>query len=932
MKKYLFITVVLFSSYCLSQTKITGLIIDGEFNEPLPFANVIVEGSSIGATSNFDGVYIIDLPKGTYNIFFSFIGYESKRITDIVISNEKELTIDVILNPASSQLEEVVVTTTAKRNSETSVLNIQKKSVTVLDGLSIQSIRKSGDSDIAGAIKRVPGVSVEGGKYVYVRGLGDRYSSTTLNGMNISGLDPDRNTIPLDIFPTTLIDNVLVKKTASSDMSANFTGGVVDINLKDFSSSPTHSVNFSTSFNPDMNLKDNFVYDPGKKPNLLGQDAGDYRKLMVPEGDIPRPLFFLETAKELPKFMKSLNPIMSPKRGQSGMNYNFGFSSSNSFNIGDDTYLGYLFSLNYKLETSFYENVYNGNAIKEPDGILVDTQIFGDLGVINNYFSALGGVSIKDKQNKLSVSYLLLTNGESNALEADFSGYNENVYTGYGTGMTFTEKSITAIPIIGKHVSDDSKTTFEWKVMPTVTNVYDKDFKTAIYETDDEKSFFRIAPNVISTPFRGWRFLDERSNNISVSLNTKEELGKIDSKFKVGFDLNDKTREFSASSYLIQSKNFDTSILGGNSDLFFDEANIWSTENNSGFFLTGGRERTNQFESSILTKSLYLSADFKLSSLWQVSLGARSEKFTLEYTGEDIFGKKFDNEKFIDDEKIFFSANLIYSINDNVNLRGSFYQTTARPSFKEASASYIIDPIRNITFLGNPEIVPSYINNFDMRFEIYGKGNNFFALSGFYKKIDNPIELVFVTRNSPNEITVDNNTEAEIKGLELELRNSLYSNENTDLGFILNASYISSEQVMDDIEYESRVLAAEVGQQINRTRDLQGQSPYMINSGLVYNARKLNSEAGLFFNVQGKTLERVGIGGIPDVYTYPFHSLNFNSSVTFGENNNRKVTIRVNNILNDVKESFYNWYNLDDILFSRYNQGVTFSLGYSLKF
>ena len=554
MKKYLFITVVLFSSYCLSQTKITGLIIDGEFNDPLPFANVIVEGSSIGATSDFDGVYIIDLPKGTYNIFFSFVGYESKRITDIVISNEKELTIDVILNPASSQLEEVVVTTTAKRNSETSVLNIQKKSVTVLDGLSIQSIRKSGDSDIAGAIKRVPGVSVEGGKYVYVRGLGDRYSSTTLNGMNISGLDPDRNTIPLDIFPTTLIDNVLVKKTASSDMSANFTGGVVDINLKDFSSSPTHSVNFSTSFNPDMNLKDNFVYDPGRKPNLLGQDTGDYRKLMVPEGDIPRPLFFLETAKELPKFMKSLNPIMSPKRGQSGMNYNLGFSSSNSFNIGDDTYLGYLFSLNYKLETSFYENVYNGNAIKEPDGILVDTQIFGDLGVINNYFSALGGVSIKDKQNKLSVSYLLLTNGESNALEADFSGYNENVYTGYGTGMTFTEKSITAIPIIGKHVSDDSKTTFEWKVMPTVTNVYDKDFKTAIYETDDEKSFFRIAPNVISTPFRGWRFLDERSNNISVSLNTKEELGKIDSKFKVGFDLNDKTREFSASSYLIQSK------------------------------------------------------------------------------------------------------------------------------------------------------------------------------------------------------------------------------------------------------------------------------------------------------------------------------------------------------------------------------------------
>ena len=187
MKKTIFLFLMI-SISAVSQNGITGIIFDGEFNEPLPFANVFVEGTEIGTTSDFDGKYEIEISPGNYTLLFSFVGYETKKVEDVQVSEDVLFSnVDVVLNPASSQLEEVVVTTTASKNNEASVLNIQKKALAVIDGISVQAMKKAGDSDIAGALKRVPGVSVEGGKYVYVRGLGDRYSKTTLGGQELPG-------------------------------------------------------------------------------------------------------------------------------------------------------------------------------------------------------------------------------------------------------------------------------------------------------------------------------------------------------------------------------------------------------------------------------------------------------------------------------------------------------------------------------------------------------------------------------------------------------------------------------------------------------------------------------------------------------------------------------------------------------------------------
>ncbi|MEJ6624499.1 MAG: TonB-dependent receptor, partial [Flavobacteriaceae bacterium] len=275
--------------------------------------------------------------------------------------------------------------------------------------------------------------------------------------------------------------------------------------------------------------------------------------------------------------------------------------------------------------------------------------------------------------------------------------------------------------------------------------------------------------------------------------------------------------------------------------------------------------------------------------------------------------------------------NIIRSLNEQTNLRFSFARTTARPSFKENSTAQIFDPITERTFIGNPTLKPTYINNLDFRYEHYGEGNQFHAISAFYKDFKNPIEIVALDFNSPNRLIGRNNTSAKVMGIEVEYRKNLINNEATKLAISINTSLIYSEQEMTDAEYQGRIIT-EPNRTISRTRELQGQSPYLINAGLTYTALNKNTEAGLFYNVQGKTLEVVGVGNIPDVYTDPFNNLNFNLTKKIGANENQTLTFKAQNILGDQKESFYDYYGEEQRPFSLFKLGRTFSLGYSITF
>ncbi len=182
------------------------------------------------------------------------------------------LYLDIVL--ATNSLDTVVITTSTKRNTENAVLNLQKKSVVVMDGLSAQAIKSSGASNVASAVKSVPGVSIQGGKYVYVRGLGDRYTKSILNGIDIPGLDPDRNTIQMDLFPTNILDNVIVLKSASAEYPADFTGGIVNIVTKDFPTKAEYTLSLGVGYNPDMHFNNNYLTSAGSDTDLFGFDDG----------------------------------------------------------------------------------------------------------------------------------------------------------------------------------------------------------------------------------------------------------------------------------------------------------------------------------------------------------------------------------------------------------------------------------------------------------------------------------------------------------------------------------------------------------------------------------------------------------------------------------------------------------------------------------
>ena len=936
MKKTLIALILLSTNFTFSQSVITGKVIDGEFNELLPFANVLLltaEGENIDGTStDFDGAFTFEVLKGTYILEFSFVGYDSKRITDVIVGQNEEYTLTATLLPASNSLDEVIVTTTAKNNTEASVLLIQKRAVNLIDGLSAQSIQKTGDSDLASAIKRIPGVSVQDGKFVYVRGLGDRYSKTLLGGLEVPGLDPDKNTLQLDIFPTNLLDNILISKSASADLNSDFTGGIVDVILKDFSVLPEYSFSIRGSYNPDMNLNDNFIGNENEAFNFLGFDNGYFDNPLSSKQEIPFPETFNIGQSVLTRFLtQKLESTMDASRFQSFLNYSIGATASNQYNLSDTKSIGYIASLSLKRDYEYYESFFNGTVEKENINKPLEpySEQVGEFGQVKNLGSALLGISLKTTNSKYKLNLLAIKSGESGAIKGNYKEFIENPYNGDASILTYTDRNILSLPFSSQHIFNGGNSSLDIKIAPSIARVYDKDFKKTVFEIAPNGNKL-ISPNTTQNPTRLWRSLKEDviSSKIQYNLDLKGE--KIQGKIKFGSSFTYKQRDFETDDYRIAYRGL-SSVLGGDANNILAPNFIYDLDTNQGSYIKGDFQRTNQYESSGQTFAGYISSELILSGKWKSTIGLRFENYLVKYTGENIEAIKFNNEKLIDTKDLYPSLNVIRTINDDRNLRISYSKTTARPTFKEISAAQIYDPITERYFVGNPDVNPTYINNFDLRYESYSDGNQIFAISTFYKQFSDPIEITAFDANQPSVFIVRNNEEASVYGIELEYRKDILNNDNHKLSLNLNTSVIQSIQTMSDAEYQGRLIS-NPDKEIDDSRELQGQSPYLINLGLVYNLFEKNIEIGSYYNVQGKTLEVVGFGNLPDVYTLPFHNLSLNISKSFGKNLDQSLTFKAENLLNSKRESEYDYYNIETSPFSIYNPGQSFSLGYSIKF
>jgi len=935
----LFILSINFSLF--SQAKIAGKVIDGETNDILPFANVSIKGTSIGSTSDFDGFYEISLEPGTYTVVFSFVGYQTKEVNNVIVKDANDVVdLNVTINASAAQLDDVVITTTRRRNTEEAVLTLQKNSVKLLDGLSIETIKATGAGNIASAVKNIPGVSVQGGKFVYVRGLGDRYTKSILNGVDVPGLDPDRNTLQLDIFPTNILENVLVVKSSTADQPADFTGGVVDIITKDFPAKEEYSISAGFSYNSEMHFKDNYLDYEGGATDFLGFDDGTRdNPLENTSGTLPLPQQEGELIRD---FTQRFNRTLAAERTNSFADFNLGFTLANQFNIGDNK-LGYLASISYKNETTFYEDYIDGQLFRKNDDraineLAADRTIQGELGNNNVLISGLAGVTYKTEKSKYKLNILHIQNGESEASLFNQSNREGNSNQIIQDNLIYTQRSITNFLLNGKHTNEDASWNIEWKLSPTLTRVFDKDFRSTnflVNTNNDGSTTLTIDPSEAGDPRRFWRDLEETNLSGKLDITRKHTLFGRDAKFKFGGAYTFKERDFSVDQFSTPfAGDFDTTILNGDPNEVLAPENIFNVNTGTGTFVRRDSNISDTFESRIVVAAAYLSEEFKITEKLQAIVGVRFEKFDLIYTGENQQGEIFDEDTIIDEADFFPSANLIYDLNQDANqkLRASYSRTTARPSFKEASLAEIFDPTSNSFFIGNIDIQPTYINNFDIRYEKYGEGSNFFAISAFYKSFKDPIELSFIREASGQFIPL-NLADANVFGFEIEFRRNLgFIPGFENFSVSTNYSLIKSDQSFSEDERDAREDNLRDGEELADGRTLQGQSPFLLNIGINYDNSDSGWKSGLFYNVQGRTLQAVGNADIPDIFSLPFHSLNMNFSKAFGKNRKSNLTLKFTNILNDDRESVFESFGAEDQIYSRWSPGQEISLNYSYKF
>ena len=934
MYKIVLLFTVLFSQIIYSQSGIiSGKVIDESINDVLPFASVIAKNTTSGNSTDFDGKYSFEIEPGTYTLVVSFIGYTTAEISDVVVQDGEETIVDAFLKPSSSSLKEVVITTTTRKNTEKAIVKLQKNSATVIDAISAQTIKKSGASNVAAAVKQVPGVAIQDGKFVVVRGLSDRYSKTTLNGLDIPGLDPDKNALQVDLFPTNILENLVVNKTASADLPADFTGGIVDITLKDFSNKPEYSVSASLGYNPSQHFQSDFQRVDNGDLGFLG--FSDNRNLVLSRESVT--VIPLDDRRiDIANLVTStFEPELRAPRETNFVNYNFGFTASNSYDIGNDK-IGYQASVSYKNETQFFEDDITGSF--QIDNTSADDGVFsivarnisnGTTSIQETLLTGLAGLSYKGNNTKLKLTGLFIRNGVSTA-SLNFQDISEVGGGGFSRIVdenTFTEKTIANFLLAGEHKLNDWK--IEWKFSPTFSSVDDLDHRVTPLRIGDDVSTANLleVDTASGSPFRIWRFLEEENYTSKIDFIKRYDFNNdINGKVKFGGYSTIKERDFAVGSFRFGGgPSLDLTVNEGNPNDLFLQENIISTTNTEGFGIAGSQTFNDSdiFNAQQTTAAVYVSNETKFSEKFRATIGLRFENFVSEFSGFDGENNFIDNEKIVNEADLFPSANLVYSFNDQTNLRFSYSRSTARPSFREASSNDIFDPVTDRRFIGalafGIRLKPTYINNFDTRIEFFGEDGDGFALSGFYKDFTDAIELTFPV--TPSTISPRNFDSAFLFGAELEIKKNLDFTGVNNFYAKVNVTLVESEV---DIDSSQIITGSD-----EDTRSLQGQAPYTINAALEYN----NSGyiASLNYNVQGETLEVVGVNIVPNVFSQPFSDLTFNGSKTF---NNHKVSFKATNILGDVKEQLFVTDNigLQDEIFSRRRPNRTFTLGYTYNF
>lgn len=954
-----FINTLILNSAMAQNGSIRGSVIEASTGDVATGVRVIVSGTSSGCVSDLDGKFEMSMNPGKYELIFSSFLYDTIRMTDIEVKPNQINVLPVVkMGEQVVNVGEVTISATRKMDSDVAVLVLKQKAPNAIDGISAASFKKIGDSDAAAAMTRVPGVSISNGKYIYVRGIGDRYNKTVMNGMEIPGLDPDKNSLQMDIFPTSIIENMIVNKTFIADIPADFAGGVVDISLKSFPDQRQGNVSISLGYNNNYHFNKNYLTHNPSATDFLGFDNG--MRDIPAENNIPYYAKILGNpngtdATRYKEILKNFNPNMAAMQQSSLMDMGFGISFGDQKKL-EKSSIGYNFLLSYNNNTEFFQEAEYGRYGLKADPIVKEMDMrehqVGSYGVNNVMLSGMAGVGVKTLKSKYTFNILHLQNGESKTGVFDYVGRDQgSEFTAYQHNLEYTQRAMTNAQLIGKHeIGKNSRWSTEWKLSPTYSTIEDPDVRFTRYRTQGAGVSIGTESGF---PERIWRNLKEINLAGKADATWKFTAFGNKGELKFGGGHTYKEREFDIKTFMINVRNIH---LTGDPDELFAPENLWPYNGDP----TKGTtveptflpNNPNQFTSNINNTTGFVSAQVSPFNRLKAIVGLRTEYYTQRYTGQDQLGyRKLNNEVVLQDLGLFPSVNLVFEATEKQNIRFAYGKTIARPSFKEMSFAEIVDPLTGRTFIGglfkdedngtgtvywDGNLRSTDIHNFDLRWEIFPTLEQTISVSAFYKKFFNPIEIVQYSSQA-GSFQSRNVGDGQVLGGEVEVRIGLgfISSKVKAFQLIANATVAESRIQFSKTEKESRIANAREGETIKDYRKMAGQAPYVINAGFSYNGGQngfwKGFEAGIFYNVQGSTLMYVGMVDRPDVYTVPFHSMNVNINKKFGKNSQWNVGLKFSNLLNDKKEEVFKSFGAEDQYFSKLKIGMTSSLkiGYS---
>lgn len=905
-----FLSVVFFtfSDVALSQTstadygKITGKVVDSETGETVIGANVVISGTSKGDATDIDGKYTIEsVQPGIYSLTISYISYTRKTVTGVEVNEGEITTVNVQLQPQTLGLEEVVVQAQAATNSEAGLLSIQRKSVSVQDGLSSEFLSKTGDGNIASAMKRVTGVTLIDGQDVYVRGLGNRYSNIQLNGSQVPSTSPNKKEAPIDLVGSGLVDNVVVQKTYSPDQSGEFSGGSVQITTREFPDEPNFSLSYSTSYTS-VSTFDGVLSYKGSSTDFIGFDNG---KRSLPSAIANQRLSRSMGGEVASQLHDDWNIKSSTKAIPSqsvSINY------ADQFNE-DKLPIGLVSNFSYKYNRSFEPDKTLRKIQSDSDtgSALLRSDYVSDVGIENAKLSGMLNLFVKPNETTKIGLKNLYSNSANNSTHRIVGDFINAPAATRQTILDFDRRTIFSSTLeLDKAIVDffDSRITANISFSKAIQDRPDR--RTTQYnERSDGSGDFNI---FFDTGGNTHYFARQDDNNYSSELKYEFKPSNL-VKFKVGGSGLLKDRDFDA-------RKFEYRNFGGTfpQELASESPNVTLNSDLVEDGLITLRETSSNDDSYNGNQELlagYLSTIWYLVDHVTWEIGARIENSDQEVS---IFNNTGQTEQIanLDNTDLLPATNLTYSFNDKTNLRGAFSFTLARPEFREISDFFFQDFIGGQIVFGNPDLQRTKIQNYDLRLETYPNPGELFAISAFYKHFDKPIEL-FYRFTERSEVQYNNGDEAILYGLELEGRKNITERFQV----VANGSFIFSETKVTDPSLINRVT--------NTERPMYGQSPYTVNLSTFYQFPGTNLDVSLTYNTFGKRVVTVGKTTHPDdEYEQPFHNVGFNATYNYGS---AKFTLGLENLLFDERE-----YKQGDVTTLRYEPGMTAEVGISFTF